>query len=188
MFIFDTSFWLNLGIFGLVTVAFIESIFFPLPPDLILIPLALAYPQNALFYAFVATLFSSMGGIGGHYIGKHAGREFMKKHISERHALQARQIYKTHGALAVFLAALTPIPYKVFTILSGVLDLDLKTLFIVSLFGRGVRFFAESMFIYLYGKEAISLLASNIELATTIAGAGILVAYLIYVYVKKRFL
>ncbi|MEM0437764.1 MAG: VTT domain-containing protein [Candidatus Micrarchaeia archaeon] len=184
----DPASWVHLGVMGLAVLSFIEAVFFPVPPDVILIPLALADPQNALLYALVATVFSSLGGLGGHYIGSVAGKRLVGKIVSREHTEQARKIYGEHGPLALALAALTPVPYKVFTILSGALGMGLKTLFLVSLIGRGLRFFAEAILVSAYGEAAIRVISANFELATISAGALIIVLYACYIYIRKKFL
>ncbi|MCX8206020.1 MAG: VTT domain-containing protein [Candidatus Micrarchaeota archaeon] len=168
--------------------AFIEAIFFPLPPDLILIPLAFADPQNALLYALVATVFSALGGVGGHWVGATAGKALMEKFVSKRHAHLATRIYKEHGPLALGVAALTPIPYKAFTILSGILGMDWKTLFAVSLIGRGIRFFAEAAMIMIYGDDALAFISGNFEMAAIAACVLLTLIYLCYIYIKKKYM
>lgn len=184
----DPASWVHLGVIGLAVLSFIEAIFFPVPPDIILVPLVLADPQNALLYALVATVFSSLGGLGGHYIGEVAGKKLIGKIVSEAHMAQAKKIYTEHGQLALAVAALTPVPYKVFTILSGMLGMGLKTLFLVSLVGRGLRFFAEAIIVSAYGETAIVAISANFELATLSAGLLITIVYVSYMYIKKKFL
>lgn len=176
-----------LGELGLFIVAFIESSFFPVPPDLILIPLALLNPNMALFYAAVSTAGSVLGSLLGYYIGIKGGRPIMKKMFGEKRTQSVEDYYRKYGDLAIGIAAFTPIPYKVFTIASGVFRYSIRNLVIISIFGRGARFFMEAAFIVLFGKEIIAFLNSYFEIATFGITVVAITAYLLYKkYVAKQ--
>ncbi|HHV62966.1 MAG TPA: DedA family protein [Firmicutes bacterium] len=166
------------GIWGLVVVAFIEASFFPVPPDILLIPLALIDPLKALWYALLCTLASTAGGVFGQWIGLKAGRPLLEHFASQRHIHLVEKWFKRYGGLAVAFAALTPIPYKVFTIAAGVFKVGVRPVIWGSLLGRGLRFFFEAGMILLMGKHAVDYLARYSGPITFMAGV-ILVAWLV---------
>ena len=120
------NYFAELGSVGLGLLAFIESSFFPIPPDFLLIAMSLSMPQKALVFALICTIFSALGGAFGYAIGKFGGRPiFYKLFKKKEHYLeQVEALYKKYGTLAVLGAAFTPLPYKVFTIASGIFQLN----------------------------------------------------------------
>lgn len=153
-------------IFGLMITAFAESSFFPIPPDVIYIPLALMEPKKAFLYAFITTIFSVLGGIFGYFIGKFGGKPIVNKFISEEKLYQVKLFYNRYDVWAIIIAGFTPIPYKVFTISAGLFDLNLKRFIIASFIGRGGRFFIVCGLIYFFGQEIKTFLDRYFELAT----------------------
>lgn len=129
------------GIWGMLIVAFIESSFFPVPPDVLLIVLVGRLPQSALLYAIACTVGSVLGAIFGYAIGWAGGRPLLLRLFSNDKVAQAEALYGQYGVWAVFIAAFTPIPFKVFTISSGVFRLTLMGFVTASTIGRGLRFF-----------------------------------------------
>ncbi|HDD42458.1 MAG TPA: DedA family protein [Nitrososphaeria archaeon] len=176
-----------LGLPGLIFTAFAESSFFPIPPDIILIPLALLSPENAILYGLLATLSSSAGALLGYWIGLKGGRPVLRKLASEKSIEKAEAFFNRYGAWAVGIAAFTPIPYKVFTIASGVFMLrDLRAFFLASFLGRGGRFMAEAILIMLFGESIISFLTTRFEQATLLIGVAAAIALIAYSLVKRR--
>jgi membrane protein YqaA with SNARE-associated domain len=139
----------------LAAVAFIESSVFPIPPDAMLIPMALADRRKAWLYAFVATVASVLGGIVGYLIGYFlydtVGQtilEFYGK-MDKFESFTAK--YNEHGAAIVFFAGLTPFPYKVITIASGVTKMAVPVFIAASVISRGMRFFLVCGLLYWFG-------------------------------------
>jgi membrane protein YqaA with SNARE-associated domain len=128
----------------LTGLSFAESSFFPIPPDVMLAPMALAAPPRAWYFAFITTIASVVGGLFGYLIGVFAF-ELVEPilHDAGYYAkyLQARDWFSEWGFWAVFLAGFSPIPYKVFTITAGVISMALVPFVLASLIGRGARFF-----------------------------------------------
>jgi membrane protein YqaA with SNARE-associated domain len=184
--VLDAEFWINLGVIGLFIISFIGSVFSPIPPDVVLIPLALANPENSLYYAFICTIASVLGAIVGYYMGKVLGERILKKFFRKEQVVKAKRIFTQHGAFGVFIAGFSPIPYKVFTILSGVMNFDLKKLIFVSLISRSMRFFAEGILIFHMGPEAINLLSENFEIGIIIATLFMIIGYIIYMLIKDK--
>lgn len=124
--------------------SFAESSFFPVPPDVMLAPMSLAKPSKAWYYASLTTITSVLGGILGYFIGVFAF-DFIAPILHdygyyERYEL-AKSWFEAWGFWAIFLAGFSPIPYKIFTIASGVIGMAFLPFLIASLFGRGMRFF-----------------------------------------------
>jgi len=124
--------------------SFAESSFFPLPPDVMLVPMSLAEPARAWRYALLTTLASVAGGLFGYAIGVFAFdlvEPLLHNSGLWPRYLQARAWFDEWGFLAIFVAGFSPIPYKVFTIAAGTLSMALLPFTLASLVGRGARFF-----------------------------------------------
>lgn len=166
------------GEVGLFAMAFAESVAFPIPPDIILISLALINPDVALLYGAVASIGSIAGGIAGYFLGLKGGRAVARRLFSEGILWKVERYFEEYGAWAVLIAAFSPIPYKVFTIASGIARLDFKRFVIASSIGRSIRFIAEAIIIMLFGEELVDFALANFEIFS-IAIAGALIAFVI---------
>ena len=192
----DTYFQ-SLGTLGLALNSFIESFFLVPPPDFLLIAMDLAKPERALYYALICTIASAFGGMVGYWIGKFGGRPVFiwiltslsnKKGAQKRKQLknalqkfnEVEALYNKWGVHAVFFAAFTPIPYKVFTIASGILNMNLLAFTLSSIIGRGMRFFIVSIVLMLFGEE----IKDHLELI--ILGATAVIVIFFIVLYKKR--
>ncbi len=128
----------------LATLSFTESSFFPIPPDVMLAPMALAQPARAWRFAAITTVASVLGGLLGYLIGHFAfalAEPLIHQAGYWELYLRAHDWFAHCGFWAVFIAAFTPIPYKMFTIAAGVISMALLPFVIASLIGRGARFF-----------------------------------------------
>ena len=138
-------------------ISFAESSFFPIPPDILLIPMALASKARALFYAFMCTLFSVLGGILGYAIGyffyNSVGIYIVDFYHLENSFNIFENYYKEFGILIVLGAGITPFPYKFITIASGVFGLNIFLFIIVSIIGRGLRFYLIAILVYFFGEK-----------------------------------
>ena len=138
-------------------ISFAESSFFPIPPDILLIPMALASKANALFYAFICSLFSVLGGILGYAIGyffyNSVGIYIVDFYHLENSFNIFESYYKEFGILIVLGAGITPFPYKFITIASGVFGLNIFLFIIVSIIGRGLRFYLIAILLYFFGEK-----------------------------------
>ncbi len=169
------------GTAALAAVAFSESSFFPVPPDPLQIALSVGRPRRSLWFATVSTVFSVAGGILGWWIGLalwHLVQPFFFEYVpgfteESFRFVQAR--YQENAFIAILAAAFTPIPYKVFTIASGVFDVGLATLVIASLLGRGARFFTIGLALHFLGPRVERFLQRYLE-ALAIAFFVLLVA------------
>ncbi|MBR5555204.1 DedA family protein [bacterium] len=171
------------GVLGLAVNSCIESFFLLPPPDILLISMDLAKPEKALYYATICTIASAIGGGIGYGIGKFGGRPIFNFLFKNKHQQfeQVEKMYNEYGSLAVFFSAFTPIPYKIFTIASGILNMNFLKFFIASLLGRGLRFFIVSIVLMLFG-EAIK---NHIELVI-LAVSAIIIIFFVILYKKRH--
>ncbi|MED5429421.1 MAG: VTT domain-containing protein [Chloroflexota bacterium] len=147
----------------LAIATFLESIFSPIPPDPLLIPMSVLNPNMAILYGLVATLSSVLGALVGHWLGSRFGRPVLSRFASNSKIDQAESLFDRFGGWAVLAAAVTPIPYKVFALLAGVLKYDRKKFFIVSLIGRGVRFIGLGVLLFLFGEQIQIFIEDNLQ-------------------------
>ena len=141
----------------LVGLSFAESSFFPIPPDVMLAPMAMAQPKKAFWFAFITTLASVIGGLFGYFIGYFAFdaiTPWLHKLGYWEKYLQAKSWFDEWGFWAVFLAGFSPIPYKVFTVTAGALSMALLPFTTASFIGRGSRFFMVA-FLLAWGGEKL---------------------------------
>jgi membrane protein YqaA with SNARE-associated domain len=163
----------------LVAVSFMESSFFPVPPDIMLIPMALARPDRAWRYAILCTVGSVAGGMLGYFIGAvlydSVGLWLIRLYGYGDKVEAFREAYAQYGALIILLKGLTPIPYKLVTIASGFAGYNFAAFVGLSLLTRGVRFFAEAFLLRRYGPRARVMIEKRLGLWVTL-GALVLVA------------
>lgn len=179
--------WLmDYGVWGLIVVSFADSSFFPIPPDVLLIPLAIANPENALLYALYTTAASVVGALFGWWIGKKLGRPILVYLFSEQRIQKVEEYFKKYGPMALLIAGLTPVPYKIFTIFAGVSGVRIRTLIIWSIIGRGIRFFLEGAIILTLGAKAKPFIEENFTMLTLAAGGVLILAYIVYLVIRKK--
>jgi len=144
------------AMYWLFLVAFAESSFFPIPPDIMLIPMILATPNKAWKIASLATVASLIGGYFGYAIGVFAFDMIAEPILEFYNALDKfhtfENYYHQYGAWIVFGAGITPFPYKIITIASGVVHLDLAVFTVASILARGMRFFVVAWLLKKYGE------------------------------------
>lgn len=168
-------------------VSFIEAIFFPIPPDVMLIPMAMSKPHHATKYAIYAAVASVVGGVIGYGIGYFAF-DWVKDLISswgmQAHFEQAMEWFKTWGVWIVFLAGFSPIPYKVFTICAGVMQMAFFPFVITAAISRFARFFLVAKLSAWGGEKYAYKIRRSIELIGWGTVAVAVVAYIIYQLLK----
>lgn len=177
--------FLPYGPLGLFVVSFIEASFFPIPPDILLIAMGIANPDSVLLYALIVTVASTLGGMLGYGIGYAGEHAILEKVVSRRNIERVHKYFEKYGAWAVFIAGFTPLPYKVFTIASGIAYLNFKKFVLASFFGRGLRFFAEAVLIMMFGAQVRAFIENPYFDAITIA-VGVIVILAIVVYFKSQ--
>ncbi|MFI3330385.1 MAG: YqaA family protein [Rikenellaceae bacterium] len=176
------------GAVALFVLAFAESSFFPIPPDVLLIALCLGRPKRSFFYAGVCTLASVCGAMGGYVIGHYlwTGMSdwFIPSVFSQEAFESVAAIYNKWDFWAVFTAGFTPIPYKIFTITAGVFDINFVMFVLASVVSRGLRFCLLGFLIWRFGApikvfidKYFNLLA--VLLTLLIVGGFVLLKYVI---------
>lgn len=183
IFVSMNNFFQSMGVQGLAINSAVESFFLVPPPDFLLIAMDLAKPEKALYYAAVCTFASIAGAAVGYFIGLFGGRpvfNFMFRNKQDKFDA-VEKMYNEYGSFAVFFSAFTPIPYKVFTIASGILKMNFWKFLLASFFGRGGRFFLVSIVLMLFG-EAIKKYLELVILVVTI----IIIIFCVVVYKKRH--
>ena len=177
------------GAWSLFLLAVAESSFFPIPPDVLLIALALGAPRRAFWFSAICSFGSILGGILGYLIGLQF-YELVGQPIIEWYSVQelyekAQALYQKWDALALAIAGFTPIPYKVFTIAAGAFKVNFATFVLVSIFSRGARFFLLGGLIWWCGPAVQKFIDRYFNLLTVIfvillLGGFVLLRYIIY--------
>ena len=152
----------------LFVISFIESSFFTIPPDIMIIPMVLATPKEAYKIAGVATVASVLGGYFGYFIGVY-GFELIARPLLEFYGYMKQfgefeNYYHEYGAWIVFGAGITPFPYKIITIASGVVRLDLVVFTIASVIARGMRFYFIAWLLKRFGDPMKVFIEKNLNL------------------------
>ena len=180
--------------FFLAIISFAESSFFPIPPDIMIVPMVIAKKSDYLKIFMIATFFSALGGLFGYFIGS----LFTDKAIIlielygyEKQVLELRnQLSSKGGAFSVwlgtlFLAGFTPLPFKLFTITSGIINFNIFVFFFICLFARGLRFFIVAYFSLKFGKAFAVILEKKGAMWFSIIGIVIvIIASIIYLIFK----
>ena len=143
----------------LALVSFIESSFFPVPPDVMIVPMVISKKNDFIKIFFIATIFSVLGGIMGYFLGAFffdIGMQIMNFYGYENKLIELKNNLVTSSSFyawlsILFLAGFTPLPYKVFTIASGLIGFNILVFILISLISRGLRFFIVSYLSYRFG-------------------------------------
>jgi len=173
---------------ALFVLAFAESSFFPIPPDILQIALSVSKPKKSFFYALISSIGSVLGGILGYFIGLFLFSSFGSFIINtlgyESQFQAVGNLYASYAFFAILVSAFTPIPYKVFTIAAGVWQVGLLPLITASIIGRSARFFIVAALIYFFGPKIKEFIDRYFNLLTVVfflllVGGFFLVKYLI---------
>lgn len=157
---------------ALAGVSFVESSVFPIPPDVLLIPMVLAERSRWMRYALICTIASVIGAMFGYVIGAFlfdvVGKPIIDLYNAQEAFSRIQQWYDIWGGWGVLFAAITPFPYKVLTIFSGFTGLDLLTFVVVSIVGRGFRFYLVSWLLHRFGEPIREFIEKNLGLLFTL--------------------
>jgi membrane protein YqaA with SNARE-associated domain len=162
-----------------------EAVFFPIPPDPLLIALALRNPSAALWLAALTTVSSVLGALVGHWLGLRFGRPLLLR-MHARHAVRVEAMFQRHRFWAIVIAALTPIPFKVFTIAAGVFGIPRGPFVIAAIVGRGARFFLLGVLVLIWGERVTAFLDERFDLVMAAMGVMLVVALLVFAYWARR--
>ncbi|MBT2132151.1 YqaA family protein [Aliiroseovarius lamellibrachiae] len=160
------------ALWALGFVAFLESSVFPIPPDILMIPMIIAAPRRAFLIAGVALVASVLGGIFGYFIGwglfESVGRPVLEFYGKTDNFDAFAQTYNDWGAWAVLIAGVTPFPYKVITILSGSTGLSFPVFMVASVIARGLRFFIIAALLWKFGAPIRTFIEKRLGLLFTL--------------------
>lgn len=174
------------GVPALFCLAFAESTFFPLPPDVLVIALTLGDPSQAWWYATVSTIGSVLGGAFGYGIGWFGGRPLLLRFMGQTRMDLVHQYFQRYEAWAILIAGFTPIPYKIFTIGAGAFYVNFRTFMVASLVSRGARFFLVAGAIQFLGPWVKELIEKYFDLFSIIfVGLLVLGFWLVQHHGKK---
>jgi len=166
-------------------ISMIESIIFPLPVDPFLAGLTLAAPRKAFRFAIICTIGSVIGGVIGWLLGYLIGPSIENLFLyfpwfTEEKFNAVKFAYKENGMLIIFLGAFTPLPYKIITITSGIAEVNIFAFILMSILGRGTRFFIVAYLVKFFGKPALLFLQKHLLISSSILGVAIII-FTIYV-------
>jgi len=180
---FASSDW---AILVLGITAFIESIFFPIPPDPLLIGMGIIQPYLAIWLGILVTVMSVLGALVGHWLGLRLGRPLLSKWFPSNRVETVERLLHKYGLWAVLLFAITPLPYKIFPIVSGALNLDRRTFMIASIVGRGARFITIGTLLFIFGETVEDFIKNNFEVATiAVMLVAIVVAVIVTIFNRR---
>ena len=167
----------------LAVISFAESSFFPIPPDALLVPMALARPERAWRLALICTIASVLGGILGYYIG-YALFDVIATPLLHAYHYEAafarfKETYAEWGLWVILVKGMTPIPYKIVTIASGAASFSFPLFVAASIVTRGARFFLVATLLHFYGEQVRDFIERRLTLVTTLVAAGIVFGFVI---------
>ena len=173
----------------LAIISFIESIIFPIPPDIFLIPISMTKKHRWFFLGVYTTFFSILGGLLGYAIGAFfwdiLGESIVNFYNAHNQIEKLRIIFNNHGWAIVMIAGLTPLPYKIFTIGAGLFSLNFYIFILCSVISRGIRFLSVTYLVSKYGEKGIQLLKKHfIKFSLLFLIVTISIIYII-LYVKR---
>ena len=167
-------------------VSFAESSFFPMPPDVMLIPMCLARPDRAYSYAFLCTWTSVLGGLLGYFIGSvlydSVGQWLIGLYGYGDKVEAFRAAYATWGSLIILGKGFTPIPYKIVTITSGFASYNLFWFVVLSMITRGARFYLEAFLLHRYGAQAREIIEKRLTFWFTVFVVGVIAGFIVITY------
>jgi len=174
------------ALWALAIIAFIESSVFPIPPDVLMLPMILAAPRRAFVIAGVATAASVLGGLFGYWIGAvlfdEVGKPVLEFYGKDAYFEDFATRYNEWGAWAVLIAGVTPFPYKVITILSGTTGLSLPVFMVASVVARGLRFFILAALLWKFGPPIRDFIEKRLGLMFTLFCALLIGGFLLVRY------
>lgn len=163
----------------LALLSFTESSFFPIPPDVMLAPMVLARRERAWYLASITTIASVLGGLLGYVIGwvlfDQLGQPIIELYDAERQLETVKTWFDEYGVWVVFIAGFSPVPYKLFTVTSGLLSMALLPFVLASAVGRGARFFLVAGLIYWGGEPFAAFIEKRVNIIGWTAVAAIVV-------------
>src|SRR5262245_12286339 len=171
---------------AMAAVSFAESSFFPLPPDILLVPMTLARPRRAWLIATVCTVSSVLGGYVGYAIGYYLFDAVGQPVLEFYHAMDKYEAFKSAfaewGVWIIIIKGLTPIPFKLVTIASGAAQFDLVSFTIASLISRSLRFFPLAALLWRFGEPIREFIERRLMLVTSLFAAALVGGFVVLRY------
>ncbi|TDQ41068.1 membrane protein YqaA with SNARE-associated domain [Aureibacillus halotolerans] len=175
---------MTFGIWGLMIHSFLDAVIFPIPAFFLQVPLSLIDPSQALWLATAGYVACLLGTPVGYFLGRVLGKGILQKILKPKWVDAATRMFEKNGEAAVLIGAFTPIPFKVFTILSGFLKFPLWKLILYAAIGRAVKFYVVGGLIFAYGQAAEGMV-KGVSLYIFLIGVPLL---LIGLFVKRKFM
>ena len=177
--------------FFLAIVSFVESSFFPIPPDIMIIPMVIAKKNDYLKIFLIATIFSALGGLFGYFIGStffELGMTVIEFYGYEERVLDLQNKMSSKSGIifwlgTLFLAGFTPLPFKVFTITSGIISFNIIIFFFICLISRGLRFYIVAFFSVKFGKAFGTFIDKKGAMLFSIIGVVLVVIAMIIYFI-----
>jgi membrane protein YqaA with SNARE-associated domain len=167
----------------LAVISFAESSFFPIPPDALLVPMAIARPDRAWRLALICTIASVLGGIFGYYIGYALfdvlAAPLLRAYHYEAAFARFKDTYAEWGLWVILVKGMTPIPYKLVTIASGAASFNFPLFVAASVVTRGARFFLVATLLHFYGEQVRDFIERRLTLVTSLTAAGIVFGFVV---------
>lgn len=180
---------LGVGAPGLFVIAFLDSSFLSLPEinDLLIVWMVTKHPARLPLYALMATLGSLAGSLVMFYIGRKGGEAMMRRRFKEKQLRRAHELYEKYGFLAVVVPAMLPppVPFKLFVLLAGVVNMSKLSFSLATIVGRGARYLIEGLLAVWYGERAIEFLKTNGREVALAIGLAAIAGGVIY-YLRRR--
>jgi membrane protein YqaA with SNARE-associated domain len=168
---------------ALFLIAFAESSFFPIPPDVLLIAIAVVVPKKAFRYALICSVGSVLGGMFGYFIGLKffdlIGQPIINFYGVTNQYEHVRQLYEQNAFAAIAIAGFTPIPYKVFTIAAGAFHIPFTTLVLASVLSRSARFFLVAALFYFFGAPIKAFIDRYFEIVTVVFSVLLVLGFVV---------
>ena len=172
----------ELGPWGLFIHSFADAVIFPIPAFVLQLSLSILDPSSAIWLATVGYIGCLLGTPVGYLLGQFAGKTVLSKLLKQEWVDSATRMFQKSGETAILIGSFTPIPFKVFTILSGALRFPLWKLIAYAAFGRAVKFYAVGILFYMYGRAAEGM-AKEVSFYIFL---GALPIMLLFLYFKRR--
>ncbi len=171
----------------LLITSFAESIFFPIPPDPLLLAVALVQQPLAILLGVLVAVASVAGAVVGHSLGMRLGRPLLVRMFSEGRISYVDRLFERYGVWAILIAAFTPVPYKVFAVAAGVWRMDRRKFIIASAIGRGARFGTIGVMVFFFGQQIETFLTQNFEILTVgVTAAALALGAAWYIFRRHR--
>lgn len=164
--------------------SFTESSCFVIPPEVLLIPAAIAVPQSAIWLGILTTVTSVLGAQFGYWIGAKGGKPLLHKFFVEEKVEKVKAMYHKYDAWAILVAAFTPIPFKLATISAGVFEINYRRFLVASTIGRGTRYMLIAVLLYIFGEPIKYFIEHDLNKFLGIGSLAVIILVLLLKYVK----